>query len=464
MSKRILTFDFLRGFSIICIVAFHLLLLTCEIATQAEIDPFSLHPVYLAIALFTVVFAHWRGLFLIISSVVHIFVMTNAIRNGADRKKLWISQIKFGLMLWIFGMIREVFLNEWSMPYSIAEGMSFFEALQSWWTWIYLMEAIEDIAWSVMITATIFYILTKNNGIDKINRNISVFLVLTIVVIFVSPYVRQLSNIIFGQDIPLTSPNYLIFLGWWDYLLRIFIYPFIHYNSPLFPMLAYTFAGVVFGLLLTRPVIPKNFTRNVYLFCLGLVVLGVVWLIFVDKIPSNISEIITFQFHPTWYLFLAIGLQLIFITFIMRKIEFNPKIKLDKILRKTYIGRRWGVTALTVYSFLSFEYVVRAIMNFIVPSYNWLQFRTLPFGWSVGLIAITIMAWMVILWAWEKGKFKYSLEWFFTKIAKKNKPGKTLRTEDLLDVEGVLQKPEVILFVQPINEQKEKYLVLGNKS
>jgi hypothetical protein len=52
----------------------------------------------------------------------------------------------------------------------------------------------------------------------------------------------------------------------------------------------------------------------------------------------------------------------------------------------------------------------------------------------------------------------------FHQIAKKNKPGKTLRTEDLLDVEGVLQKPEVILFVQPINEQKEKYLVLGNKS
>jgi hypothetical protein len=218
---------------------------------------------------------------------------------------------------------------------------------------------------------------------------------------------------------------------------------------------------VVFGLLLTRPIIPKTFTRNTYLVSLGLVVLGVVWLLFVDGIPSNISEIINFQFHPTWYLFLAIGLQLIFVTFIMRKIEFNPKVNLDKVLKRTYLGRRWGVTALTVYSFLAIEYVIRAIMGLIVPAYDWLQPRTLPFGWTLILIAVTIIVWMLILWAWEKAKFKYSLEWIFTKIGKKNKPGKIINTSDLLDVAGVLQNPEVILFVRPINEQKQKYVVLG---
>ena len=122
LSKRLLTFDFLRGFSIMCIVIFHLLLLSCVLVSEAESNPFSLPIAYLIITVFVVLFAHWRGLFLIISSVVNIYVMTNSIRNGGDRKKVWLSQLQIGFMLWIFGMIREVFLNEWSIPAALGNG------------------------------------------------------------------------------------------------------------------------------------------------------------------------------------------------------------------------------------------------------------------------------------------------------------------------------------------------------
>jgi hypothetical protein len=114
-----------------------------------------------------------------------------------------------------------------------SRGMSFFEALQSWWTWIFLMEAIEDIAWSVMITSDYILYLTKNNGIDKINRNISVFLVLTIVV-NLSPHMFDNFQILYSDKIyHLLHQIILIFLGWWDFYEN-FHYPFIHFNSPLF--------------------------------------------------------------------------------------------------------------------------------------------------------------------------------------------------------------------------------------
>ena len=180
-------------------------------------------------------------------------------------------------------------------------------------------------------------------------------------------------------------------------------------------MLAYTFAGVVFGLLLTRPVMPKTFMRNTTLVSVGLIILGIVWLLFVQGIPSNIGDLIDFQYHPTWYVLLTIGMQIIFIQIFMHYIEFNPKIDVQKTLRRTYIGRRWGVTALTIYSFLAIEYLVRAFLGVIFPQYDWTAMNQLPFQYSVLLIVIMLLVWNIILFFWEKGKFKYSLEWFFAK-------------------------------------------------
>ncbi|HME54934.1 MAG TPA: hypothetical protein VKM55_22200 [Candidatus Lokiarchaeia archaeon] len=59
------------------------------------------------------------------------------------------------------------------------------------------------------------------------------------------------------------------------------------------------------------------------------------------------------------------------------------------------------------------------------------------------------------------GKFKYSLAWRFTRIGKQNKPGKVINTDDVLDVRGVLQQVEPLLFVQPIQEQNVKFSMLG---
>jgi hypothetical protein len=464
MAKRLLSFDFMRGFAIMCIAMFHLLLLTCDLVEQAKHDPFALPPFYLVITILTVVLAHWRGMFLIISSVVHIFTMTNAIRNGANRFNLWKSQVQFGFLLWIFGMFREVFLNEWSIPMVLAKGGTFAAGFARYWTWIYLMEALEDIAWAIIITSTIFYFLTANNGVEKIHRNTIVFLILTAIIIFISPVMRELAIRIYGQDVAVTSPDDLNFLGWWDYPTRLFTTVFFGYNSPLFPMLAYSFAGVVFGLLLTRKTIPKTFLRNSSLLGVGLIILGVFWLTVVQGIPENIGELIDFQNHPTWFMFLAIGMQLLVLLLIMRIFEFNPKINLERTLKWSKFGRRWGITALTVYSFLALQYLIRALMGVIFSQFNWLQDNQLPFGWTVLLIIVVLSIWGIILRLWEKTKFKYALEWFFTKLAKKNKPGKVINQEDILDVQGVLHNPEPILFVKPLSDQTIKYHLIGDNS
>ncbi len=224
LSKRLLTFDFLRGFSIMCIVIFHLLLLSCVLVSEAESNPFSLPIAYLIITVFVVLFAHWRGLFLIISSVVNIYVMTNSIRNGADRKKVWLSQLQIGFMLWIFGMIREVFLNEWSIPAALGNGTSFTAAFLTYWTWIYLMEALEDIAWSIIIVATIFYFLTANNGVEKITRNAVIFFVLTVFVIFISNTFQNTTLALYGPTY-FNSPESFAFSNWTEYIQLVFCPP-----------------------------------------------------------------------------------------------------------------------------------------------------------------------------------------------------------------------------------------------
>jgi hypothetical protein len=85
----------------------------------------------------------------------------------------------------------------------------------------------------------------------------------------------------------------------------------------------------------------------------------------------------------------------------------------------------------------------------------------LPFGWTIILIVVDVLVWILILIIWEKIKVVGSLEWFLALIAKRKKPGKVINMKDVLDVKGVLQEPEPILFVQPLYEQKIKYAVLG---
>jgi hypothetical protein len=463
MAKRIISLDFLRGFSIICIAFFHLLLMTSELVDQASSDPFSLPIFFLALTVFTVVFAHWRGLFLIISSVVHIYTMTVAVRKGADRKQLWKTQVIFGLVLWVFGMFREVFLNEWSIPQSLATGESFADAFATYWKWIYLMEALENIAWGIIFNSTVFYFLTNNNGIEKIERNAWVFFGLSAFFIFAAPLVNQLAQSILGYNPSAIQPHRQHFLGWWDYPLRLFLGIFVTYNSPLFPMLGYTFGGAVFGLLLTRPKIPKTFLRNTALFSFALIPFGVFWLFFVQGFPENIGELIDFPYHPTWFVLIAMGMQMLFILLVMRLIEFNPNINMEKVMKITRMGRRWGIAALTIYSFLAIQHIIRAIMQLIFPQFDWRGYYGLPFEYSMILIVVVISVWHLITVLWEKKKFKYSLEWILTKAVKKNKPGKTIREDDLLDIEGVFYNPEFIMFVKPNKEQKYKYEVLGQQ-
>ena len=462
MAKRLLSFDFLRGFAIICMAMFHLLVMTADIVEQAKHDPFSLPIFYLIVTVFTIVFAHWRGLFLMISSVVHIYTMTNAIKNGADRKKLWLSQVKFGLILWVFGMFREVFLNEWSFPATVAQGESISAYFAEYWTWIYLMEALEDIAWSIIFTSTIFYFLTSNDGVHKINRNAIVFAILAIIFIALTPLINTAATTYYGLDPAESQPQKLVFDHWWQYIFRLVSYLFVGYNSPLFPMLGYTFTGVVLGLVLTKPQLPAKLTLKVYLIGFALTIFGIVYLVFIQGIPANVGDIIDFQLHPTWYIFFAIGLQLVVIAFVLRRIEFNPKVNLERTVKATKLARLWGITALTIYSFLLIQWIIRWIMGLIFTQYDWLADNALPFGYTVLLIVVDLTVWSLIMVAWEKSKFKYSLEWIFTKIGKKNKPGKVLKEGDILNVEGVYHHPEPIMFVKPLNEQTIKYIVLGN--
>lgn len=449
MARRLLTFDFLRGFAIIWIAVFHVLVLTCDLFPQAKSDPFSLPFYYLAIMVACVVFGHWRGFFLIISGVVHIHAMTTAIRKGADRKRVWLSQVTFGVALWGFGMFREVFLNEWSMPRSMLKGATFLEALGEQWAWIYLMEAIEAVAWAIIITSTVFFFLTANNGIEKTKRNAIIFGALALFAVFFAPVLNQMVTAHYGVNVARKGPEDLDFLHGIGYVFWFFKAPFIGYCSPLFPMLGYSFTGVVVGLLLTGRNVPRTLPRNVSLAAVGLIVFGALWLWLVTGLPEDLGKLITFQFHPTWFVFVATGMQLLMITGMLRLIEFNPRVNVQTALRWTKPGRRWGVTALTVYSFLCVEYLVRAGMGLVFPQFDWMADNTLPFGWTVFLIAVVLLVWDVTLRLWEQVNFKYSFEWLLTWLAKRNKPFKRFDRGDLMNVQGILRDPMPVLFVDP---------------
>ena len=457
MSKRILSLDLLRGIAIIGDLVVHLVLLTSDMVTQAEADPFSLGPFYLFIALLVIIFGHWRGFCLMISAIGHTLSMTNAIRNGADRKSILKKQLSFGFFLFIWGLFREIFLNEWTTPRRWLETGTFNPFLS--WKQIYVPDALENIALSIIFTSIIFFILFAKKGVEKMKRNCIWLGILTVIVIFLPTLLYTFFNNFLGGSFPRYGgpPE---FRAWWDYPLQLIYSQLLATESPLIPHMAYFLFGCIIGFIFSQKISIKKLLWWGFSTGIFLIGLGIVWLLFVDGIPEDISRLIGFQTHPAWFIFLSLGMQLIGILLFMSMVEFNKRIKLERYLRRTQHIRRWGILALSAYCLLWIQYPLRWLFSKILPTYNFINVNQLPFNIMVVLLIVDACCLALILFLWQKVKFAGSLEWWMAKIMKRKKKGKK---GDTLNIEGLLINPEPILWIHPIFPTELSYHYQGTE-
>jgi len=460
MAKRIISFDILRGWAILGNLMVHTFMLCSQIEGTAESDPSKLTVIGFIIMGLIIVFGHWRGLFLLISGTVHMMVMFQKYRRGIRRSVILVQELMKGILLWLWAMFFYVFLAQWGPSKSWAERGT----VTIDWTKIYHVDQFANIAWAIMISAVIFFILTSHEKLRKPLVMTIVYATVGLIFIFSAPYLYQLGNNFWQVDFhnEVSSLSKIGEYGWWDYILRMLGNQALARESPLFPHFAYSIVGVIIGIYISQEKKPdkKKFLTWGYSIAGGSIVFGVFWLFVVSKIPADPFNLVDFHVHPTWFVFVTIGMLLFVVLGLMHGHEFNRKIDWQRRLKISRFSRRVGFLSLSVYSFASIQAVWRVIYGFIFPNQG---FRT-AFGLNLGFVALLmsteIVFWFFFLWLWEKWNFNLSLEWLFALILKRpyqrKKPDKPKLLGDFLDVKGRVIDVTPIYWVEPLQIAEKK--------
>lgn len=464
MSERIISFDILRGWAIIGNLIVHTFMLVSQVQGIAETDPGSLNTMGVILMAIIIVFGHWRGLFLMMSAAIHIYIMYRKLKNGVPRHVILVQELFKGFMLYLWAMFFYVFLAQWGpSKLWVENGISSLS-----WQNIYHTDQFTNIAFAIIVSAIVFFILTSNKKLQNPLIGTAVFTTLGLLFIYLAPIIYNAANTFWGVDFHAGGNLSVIGdKGKWDYIVSYFANQAVGRESPLFTHYAYSAVGAIIGIFISRKQLnPKRFVRVGYGLSVFFMSFSIFHLWLEGDMPQNFDQftsLVNFHVHPAWFVYLSIGMILFVIVLLLQIHEFNPRINWFKRSMWSRHSRRVGVFSLTVYSLASIQAVLRVSLSGIFNLFGWTDpgFRVgfgLTTGWTFFLIFLEIAMWFGILWLWEKGRFLYTVDWLFAMILKvpfmrKEKVQKYF-IGDFLDVEGKVIAPTPIVWL-PSNSKTE---------
>ncbi|OLS30704.1 MAG: hypothetical protein HeimAB125_18370 [Candidatus Heimdallarchaeota archaeon AB_125] len=417
MASRIISFDILRGWAIIGNLMIHTFMLVSQVEGIAENTPELLDTSGYIMMGLVVVFGHWRGMFLLISACIHMIMMNMKLRRGIKREVILVQELMKGLLLWLWAMFFYVFLAQWRLSKQWVEtGSATVD-----WRHIYFSDQFANIAWAIMISAVLFYFLTSNEKTKKPLVMAIVFAIVGCLFIFPANATYQAANNFWGIDFHSNTLDNIGDKGWWDYIVRMLANQAVSTESPLMPHFGYSAAGSILGIFLSQEKKPKKDKFLIWGYSLAgaSIVFGVIWLFAVEGIPSDPFMLVDFHAHPTWFVFVTIGMLMCLVIGLLHGHEYNEKVNWERRLKWSRFSRRVGFLSLSVYSFASLQAVLRVTLHYIFPNQGFRISHGLTTGMTFFLMFIEVCIWFGIMWLWEKWNFNLSLEWLFALILKR---------------------------------------------
>ncbi|NHJ38945.1 MAG: hypothetical protein FK731_02850 [Asgard group archaeon] len=452
--KRITSLDFARGIAVFGMTIFHAFFVSWEFFGTGDLSTLTWEYPF---AFIFFIFGHWRGFFIMISAVVHFYAMGRSYKNGTEPYKILIKQIIFAAILWGLGALYNAFLNPWGILDTLFRtGTINLSVARSF---VYFSEVLQNIAVGIFFASIIFFFFTRKNNMQKVLRNVLILGITAFVIIITSSGIQKgFSLVLDGTgsiDITQFNPS--------D---PTDVHPFLQYiiiqiagrESPIFPMLSSSFVGMIIGYLLIQDKPPKQMFKVGYWTSLGLFLFGGAWFGLVDIIALGkpIFEVLVFSHvHPTWFAFANTGLELAALLFLLQRVEFNPKLKAEKWLKRSRWFRRWGTIALTVYMFQSLIFLPAWILSKIPGTPDFKAYYPATFLWSLLLAVIIYLLWEGLIRLWELGRFIGTPEWFLV-YANMLTSGRKVDHLDPLRSRGIIYDVEPVMFVEPIEQKPEE--------
>lgn len=443
--KRFASIDFLRGFAIFMMLILHMVSHTIDVDTLTA-DMSSVKFIEFLLMILLPFGGGLAGFFLMVSAMGNTVSMEFELQRNTPWRIVAKRQVMGGLILLFFAMLVEGLIG-----YNGDVGMNVHYALraasdptvQGGWIWDRVLwrfnhfETIHTIAWAIIINGIIHsYLCSKEKYHDK-TKLIKTYIFLAIIVLILTPLVWGLAKLI-SPGFPSHLETYYVSYprvgtdSIWRFILVFFLEPLAGYPEPIFPYLAASFIGTIFGIFLTMPKEQRKvkpftktvFTVGVVMYLIGLigVVANVVKVIATQGFDKGLYVYMHIWDHRGWvpeilgtpwmgwyFQFMLLnGFGMLLVMGILRLVELRAQAK--PFGNKTRFIRRFGFVAFTNYTIQFMYYIAMFI------SIDWI-FGNI-YDRSVGLwgetivtiiIGITMMALINILW--EKIRFAGSLEW-----------------------------------------------------
>jgi preprotein translocase subunit Sss1 len=476
MAKRYVSIDFLRGLAIWMLIFLHTMMRWInQSEIEATIGTQELFVVFIFIG--AVFFGGWCGFFLLVSSIGNMISMASSVEHGQSWKQLAFRQVLSGVILLVFA-----YLSEGVIGYHGWLGENISHTSTDWTRYIdellsrgSIMEAIQAVAWCVIINGVVHAFLCRNQGYIKPVRNMKIYAILAVIVTAITPLVWfGVSALIPGYPGAM-NPASLVewqrgYLGRSDFLWlvsSVFLLPIAGQPEPILPFLAVSFIGSIVGIWLTQKKPDRRFLRKGMIVALVLFLVGLVGtIVVVFTVPGaigaffgsfwNLRALDRYAGLWCWFFLCLTGGQLGAVLLVLRLVEFRGRAEI--FAKQSVYWRRFGFVAFTIYTFEFVDMVSVWLFN-LIPGMNMYSGDLGTFNkWQVWPIILgTFLTWQLILKLWEKRGYVFSLEWIIAKISGKLIPSK--RAAPLkalpwwktprLDVDNVLLHPEAIQIVQP---------------
>jgi len=476
--RRLTSIDFLRGIAIFFTLVFHFLFTNWDAFANTNIDVILNKggvPL-LIVAILIAIFIHWRGFFLMISAIVNFYAMERALKKGKNIWVIWTKQIIAGIVLILVGKLWITFFPYWGVleSWSRSTTITLAESWTSHKGMFFMIEAIESIGLMMIVTSFLFLIFATKKLKDNWMIKAILGFGIGIIVIIISPYVSQAIVNVYGLDITtgenfskFTTPGYWWIIGTaesqplisttiqaWSKVWRVPLNWLVGREAPLFPMMGSYFIGAGMGTILTQDEPKKKQYQWLYLVGGILTVLGLIdWIAFYDM-DLNLG----FHVHPRWFALFAAGLQIIVITAMVLKIEFNRMVRVDKWEKGTRWVGRFGVFALTAYFFSIGDMVIRFIFQAIFPNQDFIKRYSLTFGWTILLLTLLMLSWHALLYVWDRYGKGYGSWEFFISLIRRPKGGQKRNWRDPINLRGILWDVETIMYVTPYTDDEYKQI------
>ncbi|MHA1340679.1 MAG: heparan-alpha-glucosaminide N-acetyltransferase domain-containing protein [Promethearchaeota archaeon] len=447
--KRFASIDFLRGLAILMMLILHIISDTLDLDNLlADMGNLSLFELILLIVL--PFLGGLAGLFLMISAVGNMISMQKQLKRGRTAKEIGMRQVFGGFLLLIFAMLTEGIIGYHGLVGEVFKhlnDLSLADLSTPLWRG-YHFETIHAIAWCVIVNGFVHALLIKNEKYRDSKKLMKIYGLMAIIVVILTPLMWYLADLIvpgfpYGIDPKTGMELQYAVIGKssiWDFIIRFLISPLAGKWEPIFPYLAVSFIGSIIGIYLTQEKqdinkkVPKLLIKiGLLMFIVG--VLGIIANLAMIMTSSGIDPALNIYIniseHRYWtpehgvpfmgwlFQFLALnGFSLASVSMIIRLVEFRGKGKL--LAQKTIFIRRLGFIAFTIYAM---QYIYNA-MFFIVSSIFANPYQRLPWGPTILVLILSLLAFYLLTWAWEKINYIGSIEWIIGTIASYIIPGK----------------------------------------